>query len=72
VKPKDVRKQIRNVCQELLTDELTKVILEAVMKRMNERMDLIANNARQTLQDIDNRSKDVQSYVLRNSSLIKE
>lgn len=69
---KELRKQLRNVVQGLLPEILTKELEEAVYKKllsdMNARMDLIANNAKETLERIDERSRDVQSYVIRQSS----
>jgi hypothetical protein len=69
--PKSIRKQIRNVCQELVNDtlfqELEARVMKAVLERMNVRMDIIANNAKDTLERIDKRASDVQSLLLRNS-----
>lgn len=69
---KDIRKQLRNVVLALLPEVLTRELEEALYKKllsdMNARMDLIANNAKETLEKIDQRSRDVQSYVVRQNS----
>lgn len=64
---KELRKQLKNVVLGLLPEILTKELHEAIYKKlftdMNARMDLIANNAKETLDRIDKRSLDMQVYA---------
>jgi hypothetical protein len=58
---KDLRKQLRNVVQEvlpeLLQSELVKAVEQKLRKEMNDRLNLI-----------DKRQKDIQGYVVRQSN----
>lgn len=66
---KALRKSLRNVVQDILpsilTEELTAAIYKKLSAEMGQRMDIIANNARETLSTIDERQKDIQSFVTR-------
>lgn len=69
---KDLRKQLRNVVQEILPEllkkELSDAILTELLKHMNTRMDIIAANAQKSLADMDKKTKDVLSYVIRQNT----
>lgn len=67
-----LRKQLRNICQEILpevlTNEMVKAQTEGVITAMNGRLDKITEHIQQTLDQVDQRSKDVQSYIVRQSA----
>lgn len=69
---KAIRKQIRNVVKEFLPDVLSTEYTASIHKRLSEeltqRMDVIANGARETLKNIDERQKDFQNYVVKEIS----
>lgn len=68
---KMIRKQLRNVCQDLmpqvLVNEAVVAIEKTVTAHINTRLDVITQHVKTTLDKIDERSKDIQSYVVRNS-----
>lgn len=74
--PKELRKQLRNVIQdmkdELLTQELSTAIEKKLYATINMRLTALENHVKSTLDQIDNRSKDLQSYVLRQSLPVAE
>lgn len=69
---KMLRKQLRNVVQQLLPSTLENEMYSAVEKRVNNRIDArcdaIASHVKSTLEAIDSRSKDIQSFVVRNNA----
>lgn len=69
---KDIRKQIRNVMQEvapeILSQELMKALEARILKHVDSRLDLISDHIKATLNAIDSRTKDVQSMVVRQSA----
>lgn len=66
---KDLRKQLRNICQELLAEALTKELQEAVYKRVAAEIDgkvaTLSTAVHNKLKEIDDRSKTLQSYLVR-------
>lgn len=64
-----IRKQIKNVVQsllpEILASETIRGVEASVEARVNQRLDGITQTVKNTLDTIDQRSKDIQSYVLR-------
>lgn len=68
---KQLRGQLRQIVQEqmpsLLNSALVKDIEAAIEARVNQRLDGITQTVKSTLDRIDERSKDIQSYVLRSS-----
>jgi hypothetical protein len=58
---KELRKQIRNVCQELVPQILGSELVKAIELRLREEI-----NARLNL--IDSRQKDIQAYTVRQTS----
>lgn len=66
--PKDLRKQIRNVLQEmgkeLLASEAGVIIKKDVIEQMDARLDEIDKYCQQSLEKQDKRARGVQSFVL--------
>jgi ABC-type ATPase with predicted acetyltransferase domain len=66
---KEIRKQLRTVVREnlesVLQEEMTANIHRLLAEVINKRMNEIAAEAKQTLQIIDNRQKDLQNYLAR-------
>ena len=65
---KDIRKQLRNVVQEMLPGVTSQEMYVQLSKVINERLDQISKHINSTLETIDQRSKDVQTYVIRQSA----
>lgn len=69
---KQVRNQVRNVARELLPDileqELTGAIRKEVLAHVDKRLNEIAAHMKHVLDTIDQRSKDSQAYVIRQSA----
>lgn len=67
---KDLRKQLRAVVREILPEILTAELVTASHReytaKLEERLDAISKHLTDTLTAIDQRSKDMQSYVVRN------
>lgn len=65
---KDIRKQVRNVVQEILPEllqsEVFKELYDQLEKKMIKQLEDIKVEIRQTLALIDQRSKDVQSFIM--------
>lgn len=59
--PKDLRKQLRNIVQELLTEALIKEVMFEVEKRL---MDVV----KKRLDMLDERQKDMLGYIVRQSA----
>lgn len=70
--PKEIRKQVRNVAKEMLPEILSQELLRAlhseITKNLEKRLDAIAAHLKTVLDSVDERSKSIQSYVLRNST----
>jgi len=62
---KDMRKQLRNVVQESLNEVLLKEMKHELMKHIDTRLDAIMTHLNTVLGEIDKRSKDVSSSLLR-------
>lgn len=64
-----IRKQIRNVCQEMfgevLSNELVSNVKTTLQKEAGERMGKLEEHVKETLTKIDERAKDVQGYIMR-------
>lgn len=58
---KDIRKQVRNVTQEILSDVLNNELVTAMEVR-------IMTYVKKRLDAIDERQKDIQAYMIRNSA----
>lgn len=70
---KTLRKQLRNVVQELLPTLITNELIAELRKEVGEklalRMDVIAQNARETLNKISDDQKAFQEYVVRQNEI---
>lgn len=66
---KRLRKQLRNVVEELIPSVLTVELIKAGHERLkievDAKLDVIDKNLKETLKTIDDRSKDTMSYLLR-------
>lgn len=67
--PKQVRKEVRKAVQEELTAALTKELLAQVQVVVDSRLSAIDKHIKSVLDGIDQRSKDLQSYILRTTSV---
>jgi hypothetical protein len=69
--PKELRKQLRNVVQEQLPDLLKSELGNALHKDLSHiiqtRLNVVIKNIQETLEQIDQRSKDIQGYIVRQS-----
>lgn len=67
---KDIRKQIRNVLQAemevILKQETAEAISKELKAHIDTRLNAIAKHLKDTLDAIEERTKDVQAYMLRN------
>ena len=65
-----IRKQLRNVVQEalpnILTQDLVTTMRNDLLARVDVRLDDITKAVKSKLDEMDTRSKNIQSYVLRN------
>ncbi len=62
---KDIRKQIKNVAQEILTNEVKTELYAALQKEITQRMESLANEVRTHLKGVEQRQLDTQSYLMR-------
>lgn len=70
---KDIRKQLRNVAQELLPAVMLDVMSSALMKSvsetldatLNQRIDMINTYCKTSLEEQDKRAKSIQGFLLR-------
>lgn len=72
---KVIRKQIKNVIDAKLEGILTQEFILAGFKEIKEhtdkRLDAITKHLVDTLKQIDDRAKDTQAYIVRNSNMVK-
>lgn len=70
--PKNIRKQVRNVAEALMSEalatELREVIRKEMMLHIDKRLDAISAHLKSTLDAIDQRQRDVQAYTIRQSA----
>lgn len=62
---KEIRKQLRNVVREILPEVMASEAVSMIDRKVDSRLEGIQIQVRNTLQEIDQRSKDVQSFVIR-------
>lgn len=66
---KMLRSQLRQIVKEILPDLLTSEMKSALHEQLRvevqKRLDNVTKNVKETLDTIDQRSKDVQSYLVR-------
>lgn len=69
--PKELRKQLRNVVLEQLPDLLKSELGQSLHKDLSHviqtRLNVVIKNIQETLAQIDQRSKDIQGYIVRQS-----
>lgn len=65
---KAYRKQIRNLAQELLPEMVKDELFKALSAQIHAQVEQISANVKFTLKSIDERSKDIQSYIVRQST----
>jgi hypothetical protein len=68
-----IRKQLRNVVQDelqyLLHEETFKNLYKDLVKHTDKRLDDITKTVKDVLDNMDKRSQDIQSYVVRNTGV---
>ena len=68
-----IRKQIKNVVVSLLPEvfnaETTKAMEKVLVLRMDSRLSELTNKIESALKTMDERSKDIQQYVVRNTGV---
>lgn len=69
-----LRKQIRNVVQEILPGVLTQEMRNSIYEQLNSTLSTqlkqISDHVKSTLDAIDQRAKDLQSYAVRQSGVV--
>lgn len=68
---KALRNQLRQVVQEVLPEVLAGDLYKKLQEYNTGRLDLITEEVRKTLQHLDDRSKSVQDYIVRQVELSK-
>lgn len=66
--PKELRKQLRNVVQELLPDLLNSEQHAVLKKHIDLRISELEKHVKKVLADLDERHRDTMSYLVRNVS----
>jgi hypothetical protein len=67
-----IRKQIRNVCHEMLNDEIFKTIEEKVLVEIGKRMQGIEEHVKKIMQEMNDRNKDTNGYLVRQATLMQQ
>jgi hypothetical protein len=69
---KAIRKQLRNVVQEImplvLGNELVQEVKKSLEARIDARLEAVSKHIYETLTQIDERSKDIQTFLIRNAT----
>lgn len=65
---KVIRGQVRQVAQELLTEELVLAASKELKAHIDRRMDIITKQLKDVLDQVDTRSKDGLAYMVRNAT----
>ena len=69
---KEIRKQLRTVTKEIITDVLSTELVAAVEKRIQEqvqkRLDSLFEQHAFAMKQFDDKLRDVQGYIIRNTS----
>lgn len=69
---KQVRGQVRQIIKELLPEilgsEVINTIEQKLTKQATARLELITKNVQDTMKQIDDRAKDVQAYLVRQTT----
>lgn len=66
---KAIRGQLRQIVKELLTSELVAASQKQVYDMLHKRLDAIDAHIKSQLEEMNERSKETQSYVVRNLAL---
>ncbi len=64
---KDLRKQLRNITQEILPELMKSEMFTQLQQENRDRLELIAADVKKALADIAQRQRDVQSMLLRDA-----
>ena len=64
-----IRGQVRQIIKEVLPEVLTQELTQAILKDVMARLELSEKLIKSTLEEMNNRSKDVMSYVVRQSAV---
>lgn len=63
--PKELRKALRNVCQDLLPEMMKTEIYMQLQKENNDRLNHIIKTINEAVERLEQRQKDVQSFLVR-------
>lgn len=66
---KQLRGQVRQIVKELLSEVLNDELVQALRKDIYTRLDAIDKHVKSTTQEMNDRTKETQSYVVRNLTL---
>lgn len=66
--PKDIRKQVRNVVQEILPSVLTQEQFKELNKHIDERLKLLEATVKKQMHEMNERHKDTMGYLVRSVS----
>lgn len=66
---KMLRGQIRQIVKELLPEVFKEELTKAIQKEIEERLSRVDKHVKAALQEMNDRTKDTQSYVVRNLAL---
>lgn len=71
---KDIRKQLRNVVQEemgnILTNEMKLSLYRDLSDKIQKQLNEVTKYVKETLDRIDERSKDIQTYAINQSAVV--
>jgi hypothetical protein len=62
-----LRGQVRQAVKEMMDSEFSDQLKRELSKQINDRLDAIVKNIQDTLKGMDDRSKDIQDYIVRAS-----
>ena len=66
--PKELRKSLRNVVQELYPEIITKELEDALFKALEIRVKKLEEDVRKQMHEMNERHKDVMGFLVRNVS----
>lgn len=70
--PKELRKQLRNVVQELLPELVTNEMIKAIEAELNKKILEIEASTKKTMHEMNQRHKDTMGYLVRSVTTVKK
>lgn len=70
--PKELRKQLRNVVQEILPEILTKEVISVIQAELNKKILEIETSTKKTMHEMNERHKDTMGYLVRSVTTVKK